>query len=64
MNPDARRSGARSVAEATRVETLVCIECRRPWLVPAERWRLKLTDDEPREAVPYCNDCARREFGD
>jgi hypothetical protein len=42
---------------------LACIECRRQWDVPSERWRLKVTDEEPREAVPYCPDCATREFG-
>ncbi len=41
---------------------LVCEECRRPWLEPRERWRLYLTDDEPAEAVPYCPECAGREF--
>jgi len=43
---------------------LTCIECLRPWLVGSERWRLKVTCDEPRETVPYCPDCASREFGD
>jgi hypothetical protein len=42
---------------------LTCIECSRPWFVASERWRLKVTDEEPREAVPYCPDCATREFG-
>lgn len=46
--------------------TLRCIECRRPWLVGAERWRLKLLveEDATTEAVPYCPDCHNREFGD
>jgi hypothetical protein len=42
---------------------LVCIECRRPWLSAGERWRLKVTDDATPETVPYCPDCATREFG-
>jgi hypothetical protein len=42
---------------------IVCIECRRPWVTNAERWRLKITDDAEPEIVPYCPDCARREFG-
>jgi hypothetical protein len=42
---------------------LCCIECRRPWFVARERWLLKLTDDEVSEAVPYCPECAVREFG-
>jgi len=47
----------------TTTDLLTCIECRRPWLDPAERWRLKVTDDSPPEAVPYCARCADREFG-
>jgi len=42
---------------------LLCVECQRPWLDGAQRWRLKITDDEPAETVPYCPDCATREFG-
>jgi len=41
---------------------IFCQECRRPWLDGAERWRVYLTDDAPAEPVPYCVDCARREF--
>jgi hypothetical protein len=44
------------------VRPFLCQECRRPWLDPAERWRLYLTDDEPVESVPYCPHCAAREF--
>jgi hypothetical protein len=43
-------------------QLFVCEECRRPWLEPRERWRLYLTDDDPSEAVPYCPECAGREF--
>ena len=42
---------------------LVCAECGRTWRVASERWVLKLTDDDPPEAVAYCPDCAAREFG-
>jgi hypothetical protein len=42
---------------------LHCIECRRSWFAPRERWRLKVTDDPVPETVPYCPDCAEREFG-
>ena len=42
---------------------LTCIECRRTWLELAERWRVYLSDDDPPEAVAYCPQCARREFG-
>lgn len=43
--------------------TLRCIECMRPWVDAGERWRLKITDDVEPETVPYCPDCAMREFG-
>jgi hypothetical protein len=43
--------------------SIVCIECRRPWVTDGERWRLKVTDDPEPETVPYCPDCATREFG-
>jgi hypothetical protein len=42
---------------------LVCVECCRPWVTGSERWRLMLTCDEVPETVPYCPDCATREFG-
>jgi NAD-dependent SIR2 family protein deacetylase len=45
------------------VSPLVCIECRRSWLIERERWRLKVTDDDMPETVPYCPSCAEREFG-
>jgi hypothetical protein len=41
---------------------LVCIECERPWMNAAERWRIYLTDDPNPRAIPYCPDCAHREF--
>lgn len=43
-------------------KTLSCQECRRPWLEPRERWRVYLADDESPQGVPYCPDCATREF--
>jgi hypothetical protein len=43
--------------------SVVCIECRRVWHDPRERWRMYVTDDDPPEAVPYCDVCAAREFG-
>jgi hypothetical protein len=45
------------------VTPIVCIECRRPWLVGSERWRLKVLEEESPETVPYCPECAEREFG-
>jgi hypothetical protein len=41
---------------------LVCIECERPWTDAGERWRVYLTDDLAPRAIPYCADCAHREF--
>ncbi len=41
---------------------LECEECGRPWLEQRERWRLYLTDDHPPRLVPYCSECASREF--
>ena len=41
---------------------LSCEECRRPWFDPYERWRLYLDPEEPGLTVPYCPDCAAREF--
>lgn len=50
--------------QLTTVRTvLTCIECRRPWFVDHERWRLKLTEEETPEGVAYCPECAEREFG-
>lgn len=46
----------------SQVLLLVCEECRRPWFDPHERWRMYLDSDEPPHAVPYCPDCAAREF--
>jgi ribosomal protein L33 len=43
--------------------SLVCEECARVWVTAAERWRLYLTDDNPRQAVPYCPRCAAEQFG-
>jgi len=40
-----------------------CIECLRPWITDSERWRLKVTDDDVPETVPYCPNCATNEFG-
>ena len=41
---------------------LTCQECTRPWLDEGERWRLYVDADEPGCTVPYCPDCAAREF--
>lgn len=41
-----------------------CIECRRPWLLENERWRIKVLyeDGAEPEPVSYCPDCHAREF--
>jgi hypothetical protein len=60
------RPTASNLAESELVRhtgPLVCIECLRPWLTEGERWRLKITDESPPSTVPYCPDCATREFG-
>lgn len=42
---------------------LHCQECERPWLDPRERWRIYLWQEARESAVvPYCPDCAQREF--
>jgi hypothetical protein len=38
---------------------MTCIECRRPWLDDAERWRLLLAAGE---IGLYCAECAAFEF--
>jgi hypothetical protein len=44
-------------------QVIECIECARQWDVPTERWRIYLTDDEPRAPIAYCPDCAAEQFG-
>lgn len=50
---------ARDAASAS----LTCVECKAVWIDASERWRIYVTDDDPREAVVYCQWCALREFG-
>ena len=50
-------------AQELAVTTLSCSECRVGWADRSERWRIYLTDDDPPEAVVYCQRCAEREFG-
>lgn len=46
--------------------TVSCVECGREQSAGERGWRVYLTtdEDEPVEAVVYCPECARREFGD
>jgi len=49
-------------------DVLVCAECDRPWLDPAERWIADLMvgdedNEEELETNVWCPDCAAREFG-
>jgi hypothetical protein len=41
---------------------LTCIECQRPWLDSAERWRMYETDEPEPEVGLYCPICASYEF--
>ena len=54
-----KKHGVRTLATIP----LHCLECRRPWVVPTERWRMYLSGDTPPTPLTYCPDCARREFG-
>ena len=41
---------------------LRCLECRREWTEPSERWRMYMTvEDEPEHGL-YCPICASYEF--
>jgi hypothetical protein len=44
------------VADARGETPPTCVECRRPWFDPAERWRSYLTVDD--ETALYCPGCA------
>jgi DNA-directed RNA polymerase subunit RPC12/RpoP len=39
-----------------------CVNCGRPWIDAASRWRSYL-DDEGEQRL-YCPECSSREFGD
>jgi hypothetical protein len=41
---------------------LSCLECRREWADPAERWRLYVMHDEEALQGLYCPVCASFEF--
>ena len=45
---------------------LRCVECGREQAASEPGWKAYLTtdEDEPAEAVVYCPECARREFGE
>jgi hypothetical protein len=58
-----RTSSLKPSNTALTTAPIVCIECLRPWVTESERWRVKVTDDDEPETVPYCPDCATREFG-
>ena len=63
-SPAVHEEEPRSSRAVAQTHPITCIECRRPWLIGSERWRLKVTEDEQRETVPYCTTCWSREFGD
>jgi hypothetical protein len=41
---------------------LSCLECGQLWIEATERWRIYLSNEEPRQTLTYCPACARREF--
>jgi hypothetical protein len=46
---------------------ITCLECKRPWLDPAERWRAEDVhdpdgEDDPVEVAVYCPRCWAEEF--
>ena len=43
-------------------DELQCLECRREWADPVERWRLYVTHDEAPIQGLYCPACASFEF--
>jgi DNA-directed RNA polymerase subunit RPC12/RpoP len=45
-------------------DELRCLECRREWADPAERWRLYVTHDDEAIQGLYCPGCASFEFDD
>jgi hypothetical protein len=55
----------RNATVAVLAAPICCIECRRPWAVESERWRIKLLVEPgvAPEPVPYCPGCHEREFG-
>jgi len=42
---------------------LRCLECGQLWIEATERWRTYLSNDDPRQTLTYCPECALREFG-
>jgi hypothetical protein len=58
---------AERATRVTHTPNLTCVECRRPWLNSAERWRVYLinvTSDMPPLTVPFCPACAMRLIGE
>jgi hypothetical protein len=45
------------------VRPISCQECHRPWHDQRERWRMYVASFSPPLVVPYCPQCAQREFG-
>jgi hypothetical protein len=59
-----RRSAEKIYVEESMqaTEVLRCLECRRDWDDPHERWRLYVTHDEEPVQGLYCPACAAFEF--
>jgi hypothetical protein len=56
--------GATGKRAASTMQDTACVECKRTWTEPTERWRAYLASDEPPLIGLYCPECAAREFDD
>jgi hypothetical protein len=64
MSHDLRNDALTPDLEASIVvRPIACQECRRPWHDGRERWRMYVASFSPPLVVPYCPQCAQREFG-
>jgi len=52
----------RETPKLTTITGLHCLECRREWVDPCERWRMYTTDELEPEVGLYCPICAAYEF--
>jgi RNase P subunit RPR2 len=64
MSHDLRNDGLmRDLEAGIVVRPIACQECRRPWKDGTERWRMYVASFSTPLVVPYCPQCAFREFG-
>jgi hypothetical protein len=52
----------REMSKTAAATGLHCVECRREWAQPQERWRMYTTDEPEPEVGLYCPICAAYEF--